>query len=101
MYGILVFVCFVGSFGLHAYTAYLAYVLSGGIAAIITMATPGFANLYWIYERWSVTGEFLNYYTKLNILALGVYFLTFILLGLLLLLGKVKKPSDVDLQPPH
>ena len=45
------------------YTIYLAYTLSGVLAAILSAAFPFLAQIYWIYDRWSVTDEFFNLYT--------------------------------------
>ena len=43
---------------------------------------PGLANMYWIYDRWSVTGDFLNFYTQLNLIWVGVYLGGIFLLGM-------------------
>ena len=67
---------------LYGYTLYLAYTLSGLMAALISAMFPGAANLYWIYDRWSVTGEFLNFYTNMNILWLAVYLVAVMGLGM-------------------
>ena len=34
---------------------------------------PVISNLYWIYDRWSVTGDFLNFYTQINLIVLGMF----------------------------
>ncbi len=71
----------VGGVFLYGYTLYLAYTLSGLVAALVSAAFPGVANLYWIYDRWSVTGDFFNFYTNMNILWVMVYIVAALLLG--------------------
>ena len=80
-----------GGVFLYGYTIYLAYSLSGIFAALISAAFPGISNLYWIYDRWSVTGEFFNFYTNMNILWLVVYIVAAIILG-----GGFLLKKDVD-----
>jgi hypothetical protein len=80
-----------GGVFLYGYTIYLAYSLSGIFAALISAALPGISNLYWIYDRWSVTGEFFNFYTNMNILWLVVYIVAAIILG-----GGFLLKKDVD-----
>lgn len=81
MIGFAVIILQFGGVFLYGYTLYLAYTLSGIIAALISAAFPGIANLYWIYDRWSVTGEFFNFYTNMNILWLAVYIVAALVLG--------------------
>ena len=73
MTGLIIIILQVGGALLYGYTLYLAYTLSGLIAAVVSAMFPGISNLYWIYERWSVTGELLNFYTNMNLLWLAVY----------------------------
>lgn len=54
-------------FALYLYTINLAYNLSGLFAAFLSAVLPVGANVYWIYDRWSVTGDFFNFYTQLNL----------------------------------
>ena len=54
-------------FALFLYTINLAYNLSGLFAAFLSAVLPVGANFYWIYDRWSVTGDFFNFYTQLNL----------------------------------
>ena len=82
MLGIVIIILQVGGAALYFYTLYLAYTLSGMIAAIISAMLPGLANIYWMYDRWSVTGDFLNFYTQLNLLWVGVYIGGIVLLGM-------------------
>ena len=72
MIGLVRFILQIGALLLYGYTLYLAYTLSGLVAAVISAMFPGVANLYWIYDRWSVTGDFLNFYTNMNLLWLAV-----------------------------
>ena len=58
---------------LYAYTIYLAYTLSGIIAAFLSAIFPVLSNCYWIYDRWSVTGDILNFYTQLNLIVLAMF----------------------------
>jgi len=82
MVGLVVLILQVGGAMLYGYTLYLAYTLSGLVAAVISAMFPGVANLYWIYDRWSVTGDFLNFYTNMNLLWLAVYVFAIAGLGL-------------------
>ena len=82
MIGLLLLILQVGGALLYGYTLYLAYTLSGLVAALISAMFPGVSNLYWIYDRWLVTGEFLNFYTSMNLLWLAVYLFAAVVLGL-------------------
>ena len=72
----------VGGVALYGYTLYLAYTLSGIGAVIMSAMFPGISNLYWIYDRWSVTGELLNFYTNLNLLWIAVYIIGIVGFGM-------------------
>ena len=61
-------------FALFLYTINLAYNLSGLFAAFLSAVLPVGANFYWIYDRWSVTGDFFNFYTQLNLFWIGFCF---------------------------
>ena len=82
MLGIVIIILQAGGAALYFYTLYLAYTLSGLMAAFISAMFPGLANMYWIYDRWSVTGDFLNFYTQLNLIWVGVYLGGIFLLGM-------------------
>lgn len=56
---------------LYVYTSWLAFTLSGLLATIISAVLPGIANLYWIFQMWSVTGDLFNFYTVANAVWLG------------------------------
>ena len=56
---------------LNFYTLLLAFTLSGLLATIISAVLPGIANLYWIFQMWSVTGDVFNVYTIANAVWLG------------------------------
>lgn len=56
---------------LYFYTLWLAFTLSGLLATIISAVLPGIANLYWIFQMWSVTGDVFNVYTIANAVWLG------------------------------
>lgn len=94
MLGIAVIVLQIGGAALYFYTLYLAYTISGLIAAFISAMLPGLANIYWIYDRWSVTGDFLNFYTQLNLVWLGVYVGSIFLLGMDVSLSKRDKDQE-------
>ena len=83
----------IGGVILYGYTLFLAYTLSGIFAALLSALFPGVSNLYWIYDRWSVTGEFFNFYTNMNILWVVVYLFSVFGLGLSLTLME-KKDND-------
>jgi hypothetical protein len=80
---------------LYGYTLYLAYSLSGFFAALASAAFPGIANFYWIYDRWSVTGEFFNFYTNMNILWVFVYIVAALILGGGLMLKDKSSKNDL------
>jgi hypothetical protein len=82
MTGLIVIVLQIGGALLYGYTLYLAYTISGLMAAVVSAMFPGVSNLYWIYDRWSVTGDFLNFYTSMNLLWLAVYAFAIVVLGL-------------------
>lgn len=84
MINLLILIVQFGGLGLYFYTIYLAYQLSGLLAAIVSSAFPGLANVYWIYDRWDVTGIFLNFYTQVNI----AYICALIFTGLTIALFK-------------
>lgn len=94
MQGLFVLILQVGGAALYFYTIFLAYTLSGIIAAIVSAMFPGVSNLYWIYERWSVTGEFMNFYTQMNILWLVIYVISILFLGVSATL--MSKKNDLD-----
>ena len=81
MIGFATIILQIGGVFLYGYTLYLAYTLSGLLAAIVSAGLPGVANLYCIYDRWSVTGEFFNFYTNMNILWVIVWIVAAFLLG--------------------
>ena len=72
---LLYFACGAGASYVHLYTIYLAYIHSGIFAAGFSACFPPISNLYWMYERWLVTGDALNYYTIINLVL--VLFLIF------------------------
>ena len=61
-----------GGLFVWGYTIYLAYTLSGILAAAISACFPFGAQLFWIYDRWSVTGEFFNFMTNICLAWLAV-----------------------------
>jgi hypothetical protein len=71
--------------GLYAYTIYLAYVLEGIVAAILSACFPVVSNVYWIYRGYDGTGYFWNDYTIANAAVLILF------LGTSLILSLVKK----------
>lgn len=81
MIGFATIILQIGGIFLYGYTLYLAYTLSGLMAAMVSAALPGLSNLYWIYDRWSVTGEFFNFYTNMNILWVTVWIVAAFIAG--------------------
>ena len=47
---------------IYLYTIYYAFTYSGLIAAILSACLPVVANLYWMYEISTDTGDFFNNY---------------------------------------
>ena len=94
MVGFVTLILQVGGALLYGYTLYLAYTLSGLMAAVISAMFPGVANLYWIYDRWSVTGDFFNFYTNMNIIWVAVYAFAVVVLGLSTTLSQ--RDDDVE-----
>jgi hypothetical protein len=58
----------------HLCTTYMAYKISGVLAAFITFVTPPISELFWFSTIWKSTGMFLNLYT-LQLLACGLFIL--------------------------
>lgn len=60
---------------LHFFTTYLAYQVSGTLAAVLTFFTPPFAELYWIFRIWNETGIFWSYIAIGSALYIGLWVL--------------------------
>lgn len=46
----------IGGALLHIWTIYIAYSISGILAAIVSFFLVGLSELYWVYKAWSVSG---------------------------------------------
>jgi hypothetical protein len=49
--------------GIHLWTVLIALSQSGFIVAAITLAMPGFAEIFWMVSSWFQSGIFLTVYT--------------------------------------
>jgi hypothetical protein len=59
------------SLGIYVFSLYVAYLTSFG-ATILTFMFPGPAQVYWIWAVWQETGVFLNPYTIMCLVWLGL-----------------------------
>jgi hypothetical protein len=71
-----------GALGLiiHAWTVIIAFGAKGFIAAVITLALPVVAELFWGYQIWSTSGIFLNWYTISLLAYTGLWILMWVLM---------------------
>jgi hypothetical protein len=63
----------IGATAMHLYTTYIAYKGFGLLAAFLTFGAPPFAEAYWLFAIWNITGAF-NIYTLrlLGLAAIGL-----------------------------
>ncbi|MGD0108637.1 MAG: hypothetical protein ABSC06_32040 [Rhodopila sp.] len=47
----------------HFYTVFIAYTISGGFAAFLTLIFPGISEMFWVASIYLHTGMFWNYLT--------------------------------------
>ena len=81
---ILLSLVYLGGAGIYFYTIYLAYILSGLIPAALSAMFPPLSQIYWMYERWSVTGDIYNFYTQIclaYLVAVGILMVGFLFFG--------------------
>ena len=71
-----------GALGLiiHAWTVIIAFGTKGFIAAVITLALPVVAELFWGYLIWSASGIFRNLYTISLLTYAGLWILMSVLM---------------------
>jgi hypothetical protein len=65
---------------IHAWTVIIAFGTKGFIAAVITLALPVVAELFWSYQIWSASGMFFNWYTIPLLAYAGLWILTWVLM---------------------
>ena len=65
---------------IHAATVIIAFGTKGFIAAVITLALPVVAELFWGYQIWSASGLILNLYTIALLAYAGLWILMWILM---------------------
>jgi len=58
---------------LHGYTTWLAYEISGVVAAIVTFLTPPIAEIFWIFKIWHHYGDFWSYLAIGSVLYIAMY----------------------------
>ena len=76
--GIIHFV--LGGLGLiiHAWTIIIAFSTKGFVAAVITLALPVIAELFWCYHIWNASGIFFNPYTISLLAYVGLWILMWV-----------------------
>jgi hypothetical protein len=72
----------------HLFTVYIAYDLSGGMAAFLTLICPPVSEMYWVASMYFQTGIFWNYLT----MACTAYLITVI--ALIFSISMVTAASD-------
>jgi hypothetical protein len=85
--GVLMVVCYLGFAALHIWTIIVSYQIYGFVAAVISAALLGFAEIYWAFAFWSTFGIW-NYYT----LSVAGFLAVF---GLVALLAWLSEHADI------
>lgn len=67
---------------LHVYTTYIAYQVSGLLAAILTFLTPGFAEVFWIVKILIDTHQFWTLLTIGCAAYIGVWIVLAVVAGI-------------------
>jgi hypothetical protein len=74
--GLSMFVKVLLGIAVHLFTVWIAYTVSGGVAAFVTLLFPVVAEMVWLVLLWSWTGAFWNLLT----LACAAYLVSFVAL---------------------
>lgn len=77
LHAVLFVATFLLGFGIYILTLYLAY-LTSFLLLLFTLIAPGIAQLVWIWNLWTLTGTFFNFYTSLCLAWLALLALTFL-----------------------
>lgn len=70
---------------IHIVTIYIAFKISGILAAIFTGGLPVISQIYWAIKLWTLSGVFFNLFTAALIIYIGIFILY---MGSLFLVGK-------------
>ncbi|PKN35613.1 MAG: hypothetical protein CVU61_01980 [Deltaproteobacteria bacterium HGW-Deltaproteobacteria-19] len=62
---------------IHGITVIIAYKFAGLLSAIVSIFFPVLAQAYWVYKIWAISGVFLNWYTIMIIVYLGLWVIFF------------------------
>jgi hypothetical protein len=62
------------------YTVFIAYEIGGLLSAILSGIFPVVSTLYWVYDRYQVTGYFWNEFTYVTSICFGINFLCYIII---------------------
>lgn len=73
---------------IHMVTIYIAFKISGILAAVFTGGLPVISQIYWAIKLWTLSGIFFNPFTAVLIIYIGIFILY---LGCLFLAGKADK----------
>jgi len=57
---------------IHIWTIIIAYAISGLIGALISLWFPFFAQIYWFFRMWSLTGTIKNNYCLAILVIIGI-----------------------------
>lgn len=71
-----------GGIAVHLYTILVAYKIAGFFAAILALAMPLIAQIYWFIKIWINIGSFLNGYSVVILAYIAVMVVTFGTFGL-------------------
>ena len=83
-----------GGIGVHIYTMYFAYKISGFFACIITFFCPVLSQFYWVITAWNGTGQIFN---KFSIIVFAYIILAIILWVFVIIFGAVAVASSKNI----
>jgi hypothetical protein len=57
----------------HLFTVFIAVRLGGLVSGGLSFVFPVAAQVYWILELWQITGQFMNFFTLICLVYLGLW----------------------------
>lgn len=72
----------VAGLALHVFVTYVAYNVSGTLAAILTFLLPPFSEVFWIIKIWNETGVFWSLVTIGSALYVLLWIVIMIFMGI-------------------